>query len=101
MHDLTRDHWHEPEGMKNAGYGAWKRPNTPYDDYMEEQGIPIFRGIGVRRVQETARRHWDTTCGNATYTQPYGAEEEGACFVMGVPGAGALNPERHMYQEIM
>ena len=40
----------------NAGYGAWKRPNTPYDDYMEAQGIPIFRGIGVRRVQERAAR---------------------------------------------
>ena len=51
MHEVTSEHWHEPEGMKNAGYGAWQRPNTPYDDYMEAQGIPIFRGIGVQRVQ--------------------------------------------------
>ncbi len=50
MHDVTSEHWHEPEGQKNAGYGAWKRPNTPYDDFMEGQGIPVFRGIGVRRV---------------------------------------------------
>src|ERR1700730_8740245 len=50
MHDVpTSEHWHEPQGLKNAGYGAWKRPNTPYDDYMEAQGIPIYRGIGVGR----------------------------------------------------
>ena len=23
MHDVTTSHWHEPEGTKNAGYGAW------------------------------------------------------------------------------
>ena len=59
MHEITGEHWHEPEGMKNAGYGAWKRPNTPYDDYMEAQGIPVFRGIGVRRVQDMALKRWN------------------------------------------
>src|SRR5581483_6270092 len=67
MHDVTSDHWHEPEGMKNAGYGAWKRPNTPYDDYMEEQGIPIFRGIGVRRVQDMALKPWARMGGRGTF----------------------------------
>jgi hypothetical protein len=37
MHEVTGDHWHEPEGLKNAGYGAWKQPNTPYDDYRVRQ----------------------------------------------------------------
>ncbi len=58
MHEVTDDHWHEPEGQKNAGYGAWKRPNTSYDNYMEDQGIPIFRGIGVRRVQDMPLKPW-------------------------------------------
>jgi hypothetical protein len=39
MHEVTSSHWHEPEGTKNAGYGAWNRPNTAYDDFMEAQGI--------------------------------------------------------------
>src|SRR6266436_8816244 len=60
MHDTTDgSHWHEPEGLKNAGYGAWKRPNTPYDDYMEAQGVPIYRGIGVRRVQDLPLKRWN------------------------------------------
>ena len=101
MHEVTSEHWHEPEGLKNAGYGAWKRPNTPYDDYMEAQGIPIFRGIGVRRVQDMPLKRWNRMGGNGTFIQLYGTEGKWGCYVVEVPGAGALNPERHMYEEIM
>ena len=58
MHDVTGSHWHEPEGTKNAGYGEWKRPNTAYDDFMESQGIPVYRAIGVRRVQDLPLAPW-------------------------------------------
>ena len=98
MHDITSDHWHEPEGFKNAGYGAWKRPNTPYDDYMEAQGIPIYRGIGVRRVQDMPLKRWERMGGNGTFIQLYGTEGRWGCYVVEIPGAGALNPERHMYE---
>jgi mannose-6-phosphate isomerase-like protein (cupin superfamily) len=102
MHDTTDgSHWHEPEGLKNAGYGAWKRPNTPYDDYMEAQGIPIYRGIGVRRVQDIPLKRWNRMGGNGTFIQLYGTEGRWGCYVVEVPAAGALNPERHMYEEIM
>ena len=101
MHEVTSEHWHEPEGRKNAGYGAWKRPNTPYDDWMEAQGIPIFRGIGVKRVQDMPLKRWNRMGGNGTFIQLYGTEGKWGCYVIEVPGAGALNPERHMYEEIM
>ena len=39
----------EPTDKKTrAGYGKFLRPNTPYDNFMESQGIPIYRDIGVR-----------------------------------------------------
>src|ERR1700758_3670026 len=101
MHEVTSEHWHEPEKNKNAGYGAWKRPNTPYDDYMEAQGIPVYRGIGVRRVQDMPLKRWNRMGGNGTFIQLYGTEGRWGCYVVEVPGAGALNPERHMYEEIM
>ena len=101
MHEVTSDHWHEPEGLKNAGYGAWKRPNTPYDDWMEAQGMPIFRGIGVKRVQDMPLKRWNRMGGNGTFIQLYGTEGKWGLYVVEVPGAGALNPERHMYEEIM
>ena len=93
MHEVTSDHWHEPDGLKNAGYGAWKRPNTPYDDFMEAQGVPIFRGIGVRRVQDMPLKPWPHMGGRGTFIQLYGTEGRWGCYVVEVPAAGALNPD--------
>ena len=101
MHEVESDHWHEPEGLKNAGIGAWKRPNTPYDNFMEAQDIPIFRGIGVKRVQDMALKPWKRMGGKGTFIQLFGTEGRWGCYVVEVPAAGALNPEKHMYEEIM
>ena len=52
MHEITGQvHWHEPSGCKRAGFGKFDRPKTPYDLFMESEGIPIFRDIGVSKVQ--------------------------------------------------
>ena len=76
-------------------------PNTPYDDYMQTQRIPIYRGIGVRRVQDMPLKPWSRMGGNGSFIQLYGTEGRWGCYVVEVPGAGALNAERHMYEEIM
>ena len=56
MHDTTSDkHWHEPKAGKNAGSGDFKRPQMPYDRFMQAEGVPVFRGIGVRRCRT---RRW-------------------------------------------
>jgi quercetin dioxygenase-like cupin family protein len=101
MHDTTESsHWHEPERNRSAGYGAWQRPNTPYDDFMESQEIPIFRGIGLRRVQDLPLAPWKRTGGRGSFIQLYGTEGLWGCYVVEVPGAGSLNAERHLYEEI-
>jgi hypothetical protein len=53
MHDTPNQvHWHEPKAGENAGYGQFKRAPMPYDRFMEAEGVPVCRGIGVRRVQD-------------------------------------------------
>jgi hypothetical protein len=39
---------------------------------MEAQGIPIYRGIGVRRVQDMPLKRWERMGGNGTFIQLYG-----------------------------
>ena len=52
MHEITGQvHWHEPSGFKRAGFGKFSRPKTPYDLFMESDDIPIYRDIGVSKVQ--------------------------------------------------
>ena len=93
-------HWHEPAGNKRAGFGKFKRPSTPYDQFMEAEGIPVFRDIGVSKVQNLPLAPWKRMGGRGTYIQLYGTEGKWGSYVVEIPGAGALNAEKHMYEEI-
>jgi mannose-6-phosphate isomerase-like protein (cupin superfamily) len=100
MHDVPGSHWHEPTAGKRAGFGKFGRPKTPYDLFMEAEGIPVFRDIGVSKVQNLPLAPWKRLGGRSTPTQLHGTEGKWGCYVVEVPGAGALNPEKHIYEEI-
>jgi quercetin dioxygenase-like cupin family protein len=101
MAQQSKERWEAPTDEKTkAGYGKFPRPKTPYDIFMEEQGIPIYRDIGVRRVQDLPRKPWKRMGGNGTFIQLLGTEGLWGCYVIEVPGAGALNAERHLYEEL-
>ncbi|HEY6197641.1 MAG TPA: cupin domain-containing protein [Candidatus Binatia bacterium] len=100
-HGPTTDKFQAPTDEKTkAGYGKFLRPKTPYDLFMESEGIPVYREIGVRRVQDLPRLPWKRTGGKGTYIQLLGTEGLWGCYVVEVPGRGALNPEKHLYEEI-
>ena len=101
MHDVPgATHWHEPTGGKRAGLGKFGRPKTPYDNFMESEGIPVFRDIGISKVQNLPLYDWKRTGGRGHYIQLYGTETKWGCFVVEVPPAGALHAQKHMYEEI-
>src|SRR6185437_8294132 len=101
MHEITgQTHWHEPSGFKRAGFGKFNRPKTPYDLFMESEDIPVYRDIGVSKVQNLPLKPWKRMGGRGTYIQLHGTEGKWGCYVVEVPGAGALNPEKHMYEEV-
>lgn len=96
----TQEHWHEPSNIsQRAGAGSFKRPLRPYDVFMEDQGIPIVREIGVSKVQNLPLKPWKRMGGNATFIQLFGTEGLWGCYVIEVPGSGALATERHLYEE--
>ena len=43
---------------------------------------------------------WKRLGGRGSYIQLYGTEGKWGSYVVEVPGAGALNPEKHLYEEI-
>lgn len=94
-------HWHEPKAGENAGYGKFKRKPLPYDLFMETEAIPVFRGIGVKRVQDLPMRPWRRLGGRGSYIQLYGTEGLWGCYVVEVPAGGALNIERHVYEKVV
>ena len=75
MHDVPGEtHWHEPTAGQRAGFGKFGRPKTPYDVFMESEGIPIVREIGISKVQNLPLAPWKRTGGRGTYIQLYGTE---------------------------
>lgn len=99
-HDGNRTHWHEPSGNKKAGFGHFNKQPTPYDAFMEEEGVPVFRGLGISRVQDLPLFPWKRKGGRGHFIQLYGTEGKWGCYVVEVPPAGALNVEKHMFEEI-
>jgi quercetin dioxygenase-like cupin family protein len=99
-HDAAdQAHWHEPKAGENAGLGKFKRKPMPYDSFMEAEGIPIYRGIGVRQVQDLPLEPWKRLGGRGSYIQLYGTEGLWGAYVVEVPPGGALNIERHLYEK--
>ncbi len=99
-HDVNeRSHWHEPKAGENAGFGKFSRPQMPYDQFMESEGVPIFRGIGVKRVQDLPMTNWRRLGGRGSYIQLYGTEGLWGMYVVEVPAGGALNIEKHLYEK--
>lgn len=93
--------WQEPLGYDRAGYGKWRRPPAPYDIFMEGEGIPIHRGIGVRRAQDLPLAPWKRLGGNGAFIQLFGTEGLWGMYLAEIPAASALAPERHLYEEVI
>jgi mannose-6-phosphate isomerase-like protein (cupin superfamily) len=100
MHDDNRLHWHEPTGGRRAGKGEFQQSVLPYDRFMAAEGPDVVRDVGVSKVQNLPLKPWARKGGRGVFIQLYGTEGKWGCYLVEVPGAGALNPERHLYEEV-
>lgn len=92
--------WHEPGEGQKSGWGEWKTPPTPYDRFMEGEGIPIYREIGVRTVKDLPLGDWERLGGRGTFIQTEGTEGLWGMFVVEVPSGGQLKPQQCLYEQI-
>ena len=100
-HDIAgQSHWHEPGANQRAGYGKFGRPASRYDLFMQSEGIPIFRDLGISNVRNLPLQPWKRLGGKGSYIQLWGTEGKWGNYVVEVPGAGALNVEKHMFEKI-
>ncbi len=102
MHDEMdgKVHWHEPVAEKRAGHGTFGQPMSDYDRFMAEDDVPVFRGVGLRSVKDLPLADWPRVGGRGHYIQLHGTEGKWGCYVVEIPAAGALIPEKHVYEEI-
>ena len=91
--------FNEPKENEVAGYHFYKRSKSPYERFIAEEGIPIVRGIGVYDTREVELGAWKRLGGRGAFLYLDGIESHKGMFVVEVPSRGALNPEKHMYDE--
>src|SRR2546428_14111694 len=95
-HEKDQTHWHEPTGTRKAGFGEFKKQPTPYDAFMESEGIPVFRGIGIRRVQDLPLAPWKRTGGPGNYIHPTRTQNKTGGDLVEDPPPGRAKRQGHL-----
>src|SRR5688500_4235169 len=89
--------WHKDDEGKASSYTI--RLPTAWEKFLKEEGLPVFRGVGVRDSRDLPRVDWPRVGGKGTFIQLLGIENSSCIFVVEVPSRGALKPQRHLYEE--
>lgn len=84
-------HWHEPAGTRKAGYGDFRKQPTPYDAWMEAEGLLVFRDSGIPSVANLPLVDWPRCGGRGHFIQLYGIEAKWGCYVVVVSPRGAFD----------
>lgn len=74
---------------------------TGYQRWMRGEGIPVVEGFGVEDVREMKLGAWRRVGGKGAFLNLYGMEGTTGMYVAEIPPGGALNPERHIYEEVI
>ncbi len=74
-----------------------------HEEWIEKEGIPVYKApAGVEDITELPRKPWSRMGGNGTFIQLDGTKQAGKIlYVAEIPGGGALEPERHLYDELI
>ncbi len=83
------------------GRTAWPRPATAYETYCEAECVPIYRNlIGVEDVRSLALGDWPRLGGRGAFIDLDGTGGYLGLYLLEIPGGKALEPERHLYEEV-
>jgi oxalate decarboxylase/phosphoglucose isomerase-like protein (cupin superfamily) len=74
---------------------------TAYGKWIRQQGVPVYEGHGLEDVRELCMSSWPRMGGRGAIIQLYGMEGLTGMYVAEIPPGGALEPERHLYEEII
>ncbi len=74
---------------------------TPYGKWLKLEGLPVFEGYGLEDVRELELAPWARLGGKGAFIQLYGMEGFTGMYVAEIPAGGTLEPERHLYEEVI
>ncbi len=75
---------------------------STYGKWMKQEGLPVIEGYGLEDVMDIKLSPWSRMGGKGAFIQLYGMMEGSrGMYVAEIPPGGALEPERHLYEELI
>lgn len=74
---------------------------TAYFQWIRGEGLPMVEGHGLEDVREIKLAPWKRTGGKGAFIHLYGMMGVTGMYVAEIPPGGALQPERHLYEEVI
>ncbi|HEY1266578.1 MAG TPA: cupin domain-containing protein [Candidatus Binatia bacterium] len=87
MHDFSR----QMASLQKTAYHRW----------IKTEGIPMVEALGLSDVRDVPVYPWRRTGGKGSFIHMYGSEGITGMYVGEIPPGGALEPEKHMYEEVI
>src|SRR6476646_9700094 len=72
-----------------------------YAQFQETEGIPIYRGFSVDDLRTLDVAPWARKGGRGAYINLDGTGGTNDAYVAEIPPGGNLNPEHHMFEEMV
>lgn len=75
--------------------------STTYESWIRQEGIPVVENVGVEDYREIPCGNWPRTGGKGAFIQLKGMEGFTGMYLGEIPPGKALNPEKHLYDELI
>ena len=74
-----------------------------YEEWMKGEGIPVYQAmVGIEDISQLPRRPWARTGGLGTFIELEGTKQaRKGIYLTEIPPGGALEPERHLYDDLL
>lgn len=72
-----------------------------YTDFLNAEGVPVIRGFAIDDLKTVDVAPWARKGGNGAYINLEGTGGTNDAYITEIPPGGTLNPERHLFEEMV
>ncbi len=74
---------------------------NPYEDWLKSEGVPVVRGFQIDDVYTLELGKWPRMGGAGALINIDGGADVINAYVCEIPPGSALNPQRHLFEEVI
>jgi len=74
---------------------------TTYEHFLAKEGMPAVRGFHIEDINAVELYPWARMGGRGVYLNLDGSEGVNDCYIAEIAAGKALEPQRHMFEELI